>query len=98
VANQFGNKIKSLRAQKKMLQRHLAGLLDIDPPLLSKIERGERKARKEQVASFSKVLGTNFDDLMTIWLADQVVEIVKDQKDPFKIIQVAEQQLNPKAR
>ena len=45
----FGQRIKELRENKKLLQRHLAASLEIDTPMFSKIERGERKAKREQV-------------------------------------------------
>jgi transcriptional regulator with XRE-family HTH domain len=53
MEKQFGNKIKQLRESKNLLQREVAGFLDMDTPMLSKIERGERKAKKEQVLLFA---------------------------------------------
>lgn len=46
--SQFGNKIRILREEQKMLLRQLAPLLDMDTAQLSKIERGERNAKKKQ--------------------------------------------------
>ena len=76
-----------------MLQRQVANLLDMDTPMLSKIERGERKARKEQVSQFAKVLKSNPDELLTIWLADQLVEVVEGEWLALKAIQVAEDEV-----
>ena len=42
----FGKKIKELREEYGMVQRKLAAALDIDTPMYSKIERGERKAKR----------------------------------------------------
>lgn len=42
----FGKKIKELREEHGMVQRKLAAALDIDTPMYSKIERGERKAKR----------------------------------------------------
>jgi transcriptional regulator with XRE-family HTH domain len=80
MKNQFGNKIKELRESKGLLQRQVASLLEIDTPMLSKIERGERKAKKEQVKQLSAILKNNLDELQTLWLADQVYEMVKNEK------------------
>ena len=44
----FGKKIKELREEHGMVQRKLAAALDIDTPMYSKIERGERKAKRSQ--------------------------------------------------
>lgn len=41
----FGKKIKELREEHGLLQRQLSAALEIDTPMYSKIERGERKAK-----------------------------------------------------
>ena len=38
----FGKKIRELRNEQGVLQRQLAALLEIDIPMFSKIERGDR--------------------------------------------------------
>ena len=53
--NQFGDKIKQLREANGLLQRQVANQLEMDSPMLSKIERGERNAKREQVASAGEV-------------------------------------------
>lgn len=47
--NRVGEIIRSKREKKEMLLRQLAAKIDIDQAILSKIERGERKARREQI-------------------------------------------------
>ena len=93
MANQFGERIKQLRESSQLLQRQVAGKLDMDTPMLSKIERGERKAKKEQISRFAKIYKTNAEDLLTLWLADQVVEIVEGESMALKAIQVAEEEV-----
>ena len=44
----FGNKIRELRDEQKLLQRQLAAALEIYTPMFSKIERGDRRAKREQ--------------------------------------------------
>lgn len=44
----LANKIRTLREQNGMLQRKVAAALDVDAGLYSKIERGERPAKREQ--------------------------------------------------
>lgn len=76
----FGKKIRELRKEKGMLQRQVAALLEIDGGLYSKIERGERKVKREQVQSLAKIFELNPEALLTIWLADQIEEAVGDEK------------------
>ena len=75
----LGKRIKELREERHLLQRQLAANLEIDTPMYSKIERGERKAKREQVLKLARLLDTDKDELLTLWLAGQVNEIVKDE-------------------
>ncbi len=81
-----------------MLQRQVASQLEIDTPMLSKIERGERKAKKEQILQFAKLYKADKDELLTLWLADQIYEVVKDEKMANEAMQVAEKKINLKKR
>ena len=80
MASQFGEKIRLLRTKKKMLLRHVASALDIDTALLSKIERGSRIIKKEQIPLVAEVLEADQEELLTLWLADQVMNVLKDEK------------------
>lgn len=89
--SQFGNKIRILREEKKLLLRQLAPLLDMDTAQLSKIERGERNAKKETVLKLAEVLKVTQDELVTLWLADQIYDVVKDENTALKAMMVAEE-------
>ena len=91
--NYFGDRIKQLREDKGLLQKHIASKLDIDTPMLSKIERGERKAKREQVLVFAEFLKVSPETLLTLWLADQIFEIIKDEKVALEAIRVTEKEL-----
>lgn len=93
MANQFGIKIKELRVANKLLQRQVASKLEIDTPMLSKIERGERTAKKEQVTLFATLYKANKNELLTLWLADQVYEVVKGEEVAFKAMDAAQKSL-----
>ena len=59
----LGERIKELRAEHGVLQRQLAALLEIDTPMFSKIERGDRYAKRTQViqlADISRLIKMNF--------------------------------------
>ncbi len=76
----FGEKIRQLRESQELLQRQLAASLEIDTPMFSKIERGERKAKREQVLLLADLLHTDKNELLSIWLADQIFELIKDEE------------------
>lgn len=89
----LGKRIRELREEKELLQRQLAAELEIDTPMYSKIERGERRAKREQVLKLAELLKTNSDDLLTLWLAAQVYELVKDENIAEKAIKMVEDEI-----
>ena len=91
--NQFGDRIRQLREQKGLLQRQVAHQLEMDTPMLSKIERGERNAKREQVTILSKIFTVPEDDLLSLWLADKVYDVVKDEDVALKAMYVAEKEI-----
>lgn len=96
MENQFGNKIKELRESKKLLQRHIASILEIDTPMLSKIERGERKAKKEQVLKLAETFKVDSEELLTLWLADQVYNVVKEEAVAYNALKTATKNIKSK--
>lgn len=93
MANQFGERIRRLREANHLLQRQVASEMEIDTPMLSKIERGDRKAKKKQVFILSRLLNASEEELLTLWLADQVVEIVQNEEVALKAMQAAEEEV-----
>jgi transcriptional regulator with XRE-family HTH domain len=90
----FTEKIRQLREGLKMPQRQLAAALEIDTATYCKIEKGERKARREQIVVIAKLLKANKDELLTLWLADQVTEVVADEKKlSTKVLDITKQNL-----
>lgn len=90
---QFGEKIRQLRERKELLQRQLAASLEIDTPMYSKIERGERKAKREQVITLSQLLDADEEELLTIWLSDKIIENVGDESTALAALKHAEKEL-----
>jgi transcriptional regulator with XRE-family HTH domain len=89
----FGERIKELRESKDLLQRQLAATLEIDTPMFSKIERGERRAKREQVIILAELLSADVQELLTLWLAEQVYDLVKDEEVASDALKVAEADL-----
>ena len=96
--NQFGEKIKQLRVKRGLLQREIAHELGMDTPMLSKIERGERNAKREQVEILCKIFKVSINDLLSLWLADKVYEVVKGEEVALKAMEVAWNKLSKKSK
>lgn len=98
MVTQFGARIRELRTQRKMLLRQLASRLDVDTSIISKVERGDRRLKKEQIPALAEILEVNSEELMTLWLADEIYAVVKNEKMAKKAIQIAEKNINSKKK
>ena len=79
----LGERIKELRAEHGVLQRQLAALLEIDTPMFSKIERGDRRAKRTQAIQLAEYFNIDKNELLTLWLADKVLN-AEDTEDALK--------------
>jgi transcriptional regulator with XRE-family HTH domain len=84
----FTERIRQLRGQRQLPQRKVAEALDIDGATYCKIERGERRARKEHLSILADILHADREELLTLWLADQVYEIVGDEDVKTEVLNV----------
>jgi DNA-binding XRE family transcriptional regulator len=72
----FVERIKELREEHQLPQRKLATTLDIDTATYCKIEKGERRVKCEQGIVIADLLQADKEELLALWLADQVTEDV----------------------
>ena len=77
----FGDKIKELREEQGLLQRQLAAFIEIDTPMFSKIERGDRRAKREQVIKLAEYLHHDEKEMLTLRLADKFIDAVEDEQE-----------------
>ena len=81
------NKIRSLRDEQGILQRQVAAYLEIDTPMFSKIERGDRRAKRNQVIQMATYFKVDEKELLTLWLADKVLDALEGE-DELKLIAI----------
>jgi transcriptional regulator with XRE-family HTH domain len=89
----LGDTIRKLRAGKAQPLRTVAAYLDIDQAILSKMERGQRRATREQVVKLADYFEVNGDELLVAWLSDKLVYAVEDEDMALKALQVAEERV-----
>ena len=77
----FGNKIRSLRDEQGVLQRQLAAYLEIDTPMFSKIERGDRRAKRSQVIMLAEYFHVDEKEMLTLWLADKILDALEGEEE-----------------
>ena len=91
--NKFGEKIRSNREKQQMLLRHLSSKLDIDTGLLSKIERGEKIAKKEIILKLSEIFSIQYEELYTLWLADKIYKLIYEEKNVLDVLDVVKNEI-----
>ncbi|WP_317897550.1 helix-turn-helix domain-containing protein [Aurantibacillus circumpalustris] len=89
----LGEIIRKLREERKMPLRVVAAYLEIDQAILSKIERGQRNATRENVVKLAKYFKVQESDLLVSWLSDKLVNTLEDEHMALKVLQVAEEKI-----
>ena len=79
MESQFGAKIRALREKQNLFLRQVASLLEMDTAQLSKIEKGSRQLKREQIPVIAEILKADNEELLTLWLADQLMEVLNGE-------------------
>lgn len=85
----IGEKIRTLRETNNMLIRELAAQLEMDTAMLSKMERGERPFKKEDIMLLAKIFKQAEKDLLTLWLADRIIKNIAGEDYSTESLQLA---------
>ncbi|MCH3884399.1 helix-turn-helix domain-containing protein [Tenacibaculum aquimarinum] len=64
IVIKFGKKIKELRLERKMTQRELGYLLEIDRESIRKYEKGIQEPKLSTVIKFAKAFNIEFNELL----------------------------------
>ncbi len=59
----------------------MAAYLEIDTPMFSKIERGDRRAKRSQVIQMATYFKVDEKEMLTLWLADKVLDALEDEDE-----------------
>ena len=89
----LGEHIRAIRISKGFLLREIAAGLAIDPSLLSRIERGEKRATREQVVALARMLEADKDELLAIYLSDRLIYELKGERLALRAIRIAEERI-----
>lgn len=85
----IGGKIRELREANNVLLRQLAAQLDMDTALLSKMERGDRAFRKEDLVKIASIFKVSDQGLLILWLSDRIlraIEAESNQKEALELV------------
>ncbi|PCH68926.1 MAG: transcriptional regulator [Bacteroidetes bacterium] len=90
----IGELIRRLREEKGEPLRKVAAHLDVDQAILSKIERGLRKATKKQVEKLSFYFGFDKKQMLLTYLSDRILHEVQGEKLAKEALKIAEAKIN----
>ena len=91
--NYLGSKIRELRETKGLLLRQVAAYIEVDTALVSKLERGERKAHREQICRIADFLDVEEKELLLLWLADRIMDDIQGEPQALEVLKFVENQL-----
>ena len=86
----LGEKLKELREIKGLVQRQVAAVLEVDTAYISKMESSEKPVSRQHLKKLSLLLGISEEELDTLWLADKLLDVVKDEPAGLKSLEVVQ--------
>lgn len=89
----IGETLRTLREERNLPLRKVAHQLDIDQSFLSKIERNERRATREQIIRLAKIYKVDDHELLLQYNSDNVVYGIMEEENPKEILKVAEKKV-----
>ncbi|HRA60102.1 MAG TPA: helix-turn-helix transcriptional regulator [Bacteroidia bacterium] len=85
-----GEIIREKREKKGLLLRQVSAQLDIEPAILSKIERGERKPTRDQINKLTDILEIDKETLLVQFLSEKILYEIQHEDLGMKALKVAE--------
>ena len=88
-----GQIIRAKRETSGLLLRQVAAYLDIDQAILSKIERNERKPKREHIIKLAECLKLDKDELLIQYMSDKIAYEIADEDCANQVLKVAEKKI-----
>jgi transcriptional regulator with XRE-family HTH domain len=90
----LGQIIRNKRENLGLLLRQVSAYLDIDPAILSKIERNERKPNKELILKLSEILKLDKEELLAQYFSDKIAYDIADEDCADRVLKLAEKKVH----
>lgn len=91
----LGDYLKGLRKERKETLHRVSVGTDIDSPLLSKIERGQRLPTPDQLQRLAKFFKVSATDLKVKYTAEKILKQYGVSDTTYAAIQLVNEQLVP---
>jgi transcriptional regulator with XRE-family HTH domain len=73
-------KLKELPEANGLVQRQVDAELEVDTAYISKVENNEKPVSRNYLKKFTQLFAVPLEELLTLWLADKVYDVVKIKK------------------
>ncbi len=89
----IGQILRTTRLAHGLLLRQVSAYVDIDPAILSKIERNERKPSKVMLDKLAEILQLDKDELFIQLMSDKIAYEIAGEDCASKVLKVAEKKI-----
>ena len=93
ITSNLGQYLRKLRKAKKETLHQVSKEVDIDSPMISKIERGERLPTFDQIRRFSQYFGVSEVSLKEMRIAEKILKEYGFNDTTYNAIQIVNRQL-----
>ena len=90
----FGDYIRELREKQNLPLRKVAAFIDVDTSILSKIERGERTATRENICGLADFFSINRQALWDDYMGEYIAKMIYREKNSNIILDTARKKTN----
>lgn len=88
-----GQIIRAKRETLGLLLRQVSAYVNVDPAILSKIERNERKPNKELILKIAEILQLEKQELLIQFMSDKIAYEIADEDCASRVLKVAEEKI-----
>jgi len=92
-----GALIRKLREEAELPLRKVAAQLDIDTSYLSKIERNQRRASREQIIQLAQIFNIDKNYLLIPFLSEFICSQILNENCAHEVLKAALKELNHNA-
>lgn len=82
-----------MRESSGLLQRELAAKLNIGEGFLSKVENDQKLLKRDDLMILSRIFNVDLSELETLWLANKLYDLIKNENNGLNALKVAEEQV-----
>ncbi len=91
----MGNHLRELRKEKGQTLHQVSMSVDIDSPMLSKIERGDRLPTLDQLKRLCQYFETTEAEMQVMHIAEKILKEHGVNDSTYKAVQMVEEYLLP---